>query len=750
MPAGPPAPLTTFVGRRRELQTVRRYLAGTRFLTLVGPGGCGKTRLAIELARMTAKADVAWVDLAPLRRGEDVQHEVARGLGVAEPDRMAEIVAKRDHRTLLLLDNCEHVLDAAAELAVRFLSASSRTRLLATSREPLDVEGELVWRVPSLSLPDALFPCEPMRCSRADAVKLFIDRAQLAHPGFVLDRTSCPHVVATCRAVDGIPLAIELAAARLRHTSIAELAARLDDLLALLVGTRRGGDPRHRALRAALDWSHALLDQQEQAVFRRLAVFAGGFRITAAEAICGTDVGPPDILDHVANLADKSLIVPPAEGERYRLLEPIREYALERLRASDEEESAIERCATYLVDLIATEIPDPMGMGSGPGLSRIAEEFTNLRAILPWLIRERTADAVRVLARFAQNHLGLTPTHVSVVSGWLGQALDAYPTRDATRVEGLLGQLQVLTQFPDKHGLARRVADEALEIALELGDRSLEARALSRSAFVAVWEDPTRAMREYDEAVPMLREGHLGALALALAGRAVIRQRAGDSRGAEADIAEGLRAWERHAGATSVVRINTLQAAADVAFQAGDLARAEERLREAIDAACEAGGGSGPVIVALIGPFDFLAHLGALRGDSERALLLAGCAERLRDETGIWPRPWFSLADRHWLTDLDTRLGKRARTVRAEGRRLTVAQAVSYALTDERPGSLSTRELGVTELVAEGLTDKEIGARLAISERTAESHVQRIRDKLGFQSRAQIARWAAEHAPSIR
>ena len=261
-------PLTTFVGRRRELQTVRRYLAGTRFLTLVGPGGCGKTRLAIELARMTAKADVAWVDLAPLRRGEDVQHEVARGLGVAEPDRMAEIVAKRDHRTLLLLDNCEHVLDAAAELAVRFLSASSRTRLLATSREPLDVEGELVWRVPSLSLPDALFPCEPMRCSRADAVKLFIDRAQLAHPGFVLDRTSCPHVVAICRAVDGIPLAIELAAARLRHTSVAELAARLDDLLALLVGTRRGGDPRHRALRAALDWSHALLDQQEQAVFR--------------------------------------------------------------------------------------------------------------------------------------------------------------------------------------------------------------------------------------------------------------------------------------------------------------------------------------------------------------------------------------------------------------------------------------------------------------------------------------------------
>jgi predicted ATPase/DNA-binding CsgD family transcriptional regulator len=748
--AGPPAPLTTFVGRRRELQTVRRYLASTRFLTLVGPGGCGKTRIAIELARMTAKADVAWVNLAPLRRGQDVQHEVARGLGIAEPDRMPEILAERDNRTLLLLDNCEHVLDAAADAAVRFLRASSRTRLLATSREPLDVEGELVWRVPSLSLPDPLFAGDPARCFRSDAVKLFVERAELAQPGFVLDRATCPHVVALCRAVDGIPLAIELAAARLRHASVAELAGRLDDLLSLLVGTRRAGDPRHRALRAALDWSHDLLDPRERAAFRRLAVFAGGFQIAAAEAVCDDLMDTAEALDLVSSLVDKSLVVPPAEGERYRLLEPIREYALDRLRANDEEEAATERCATYLVELVSAELPDPMGMGSGPGLSRIAQELTNVRAILPWLIRHRSADAVGVLARFAQNHVGLTPTHVSVVSDWLAQALDAYPTRDATRVEGLLGQLQVLTQFEGKHALVRRLADEALAIAIELGDRTLEARALSRSAFVALWEDPSRAMREYDAAVPTLREGHLGALALALAGRAVIRQRAGDRAGALDDIAEGLRAWDRHAGATSVMRINTLQAAADVAFQAGDFVRAEERLGEVIDAACRADSASGPVVVALIGPFDFLAHLAALRGDSERALLLTGCAERLRDETGIWPRPWFSLAERQWLTDLEAQLGQRARTARADGRRLTVAQAVSYALTNERPGSLSARELSVTALVSEGLTDKEIAARLGISERTAESHVLRIREKLGFQSRAQIGRWAADHAPGIR
>lgn len=724
---------------------MRRHLASTRFLTLVGPGGCGKTRLAIELARMTAKADVAWVDLAPVRRGEDVKREVARSLGIAEPDRMPEILAERENRTFLLLDNCEHVLDAAADAAVDLLSASSRTRLLATSREPLDVEGELVWRVPSLSLPDPLFAGDPARCSRSDAVKLFIERAKLAQPGFVLDRPTCPHVVALCHAVDGIPLAIELAAARLRHTSVAELAARLDDLLSLLVGTRRGGDPRHRTLRAALDWSHALLDRREQAVFRRLAVFAGGFEIAAAEAVCDDLVGRAAALDLISSLVDKSLVVPPAEGGRYRLLEPIREYALDRLRANDEEDAATERCAGYLVELVTAEVPDPMGMGSGAGLSRIAQELVNVRAILPWLIRQRSADAVRVLARFAQNHVGLTPSHVSVVSDWLGQALDAYPTPDATRVEGLLGQLQVLTQFEGTHARVRRLADDALAIARELGDPTLEARALSRSAFVAAWDDPTRAMREYDAAVPILRDGHLGALALALAGRAVIRQRAGDGAGALEDIAEGLRAWDRHAGATSVVRINTLQAAADVAFQAGDLVGAEEHLREVIDAACDADSASGPVVVALIGPFDFLAHLAALRDDSERALLLTGCAERLRDETGIWPRPWFSLADRRWLADLETRLGPRSRAMRAEGRRLTVMEAVSYALTNERPGSLTARELSVTELVAEGLTDKEIAARLTISERTAESHVLRIREKLGFQSRAQIARWAAEH-----
>ena len=742
-----PVALTTFVGRRRELQTLRRLLSSARFVTLVGPGGCGKTRLAIEVGRSAGKTEVAWVDLGPLRRAEDVQHRVARSLGVAHPDRIAEALAtpEANRRALVVLDNCEHLLEAAADTAVLLLTASDRVRVLATSREPVDVEGEVVWRVPSLSVPDQLDASDPAKCARSDAVRLFLERARLAQPGFVLDPVTCPSVTAVVRAVDGLPLAIELAAARLRHMSMTELATQLDDLLSLLVGTRRGGDARHRELRAALDWSHALLDEQEQAVFRRLAVFAGGFRISAAQTVCAGDPVPAsDIRAHVSSLCDKSLVVPPTSGERYRLLEPIREYALERLRAHSEEDNTTGRCAAHLVDLVTEQIPDPMGMGRGTSVRRVAEEFTNLTAILPWLIRERPADAVRVLARFAQNHLALIPGHVSAVSSWLDRALAIHAARDAARLEGLLGQVQLLSLNAGEHARARRAVDEALAVSIELGDRSLEARALSRSAFLAIWDDPARAVREYDVAVPMLRSVHIGALALALSGRAVLRQRAGDPRGAEEDIAEALASWARHTG-PSHLRINALQAGADVAFQAGNVALAEARLREAIEVACP-DDGSAPPAAFLVGPVEFLAHLAALRGDHERALRLSGSADRMRTETGVWPRTWFSLTDRSWLVDAETRLGPHARSLRAEGHRLSVGDAAAYALDERRPGSLTPRELSVARLAGDGLTDKEIAARLAISPRTAENHVQRIREKLGIRSRAQIGRWVAEHA----
>lgn len=755
MRAGPVVPLTSFVGRRSELRTIRRLLASARFLTLVGPGGCGKTRLAVELARHVTTTDVVWLDLTPLRTADEVHALLAYSLEIAAPpERIADALADRlrDTPTLLVLDNCEHLLDPVAELAVRVLTAADCVRVLATSREPVDVAGELVWRVPSLSVPDAAYANDPVRCSRSDAVRLFVERARLAQPRFALDAMTCQHVVAICRAVDGIPLAIELAAARLRHLSVADLAGRLDDLLSLLVGGRRAADPRHRALRVALDWSHDLLAPIEQRAFRRLAIFAGGFRIAAAEAVCVDDqIARSEILSLVTSLADKSLIVPPADGERYRLLWPIREYALDRLRGNGEEDLVTQRCARHFVDLVLRALPDSMGMSTGSSVMRVAEEFANITAILPWLTREEPAKCLELLGRLAQNAWMLVPMHLGVVGAWLDRALEVHTARDASRVHGLLGQISVLLQLERDPARARRMADEAVAISCEIDDATLQALALRASAHVAVSEDASRAMREYDAAIPLLRTCHLGGLALALSARAILRQRHGDRAGAQEDLAEALRAWDRQFGPSSSFRVLTLLPAADVAFQAGDIDAAEAHLRQAIDLARRAT--DLPPSAArsmLVAPVEFLAHLAAVRGENERAAILSGSADRWRDDTGIWPRPWFSLTDRSWLADLDRRLGPRARSLRSEGRRLSVSEVLDLALRDGRGGALSPRELSVAELVAEGLTDKEIAARLAISERTAESHVHRIREKLGLRSRAQIGRWTADHLTGVR
>jgi non-specific serine/threonine protein kinase len=740
--AGAPVPLTSFVGRRRELQVVRRLLPSARLLTLVGPGGCGKTRLAIEIARNIAKADVAWVDLAQLRRPDEIQPSLAQALGIgADPTRMAEALATRlnDAATFVVLDNCDHLLGPAAEIALNILASNEHARVLATSREALDAEGELIWRVPPLSVPLPMDAQDPPRCMRSDAVKLFVERARLVQPGFVVDESSCPHVVAICRAVDGLPLAIELAAARLRHASVAELAARVDELLALLVGKRRAGDPRHRAMRAALDWSRELLDEPERRVFRRLAIFAGGFRLSAAQAVCADiENSPLRILDLVASLVDRSLVAIEADGERYHLLAPIREYALEWLRASDEEELVTERCARYFAALVATEIPDDAGTGTGPSITRVREEFANITATLPWLVDHDPRSALGILGRFGRTHWTLVPIHRSVVNDWLGQALAVYSRRDAARVQGLLGQATLTLELGGDRAVARRAADEALAIARELGDPLLEAFAHRTAGSVAFGDDIGRALQEYDAAISMLRAVHPGFLAMAQSVRSVLRQLTGDPLGAQEDLVEAFATWDRHDPSSSL-RTLTLMCAADVAYQTGGVDVAEARLREAVSM-------DSVTATTRPGPIELLAHLAAVRRENERALRLSGFADRLRDETGLWPSPFLVLSDRSWLPELERRLGPRARELRTEGRRLTNSEGVAYALEKARHGPLSAQELAVAELVARGFTDRETAVRLGISERTAENHVQHVRVKLKVRSRAQIGRWLAEHS----
>ena len=344
-----PAPRTSFVGRERELTEVKRALASTRILTLTGTGGTGKTRLVLELARDLAGTypDGAWlVEVAPLSEPGLVPQEVASALGVREQaGRTVEEVlveALRGKEILLLLDNCEHLLDACARFADLLLDSCPGLKILATSREPLGVVGEVVWRVPPLAVPQASSAAEEL--SEFAAVRLFVERACLKLPAFALTQENAHSVSEVCRGLEGVPLAVELAAARMGAMAAEHLAERLEDSLALLCSGPRTASPRQRTMRATLEWSHGLLSEKERAAFRRLSVFAGGFSLEAAEAVLpGESTAEAEVLGLISALVEKSLLVAEilpgsGEGPRYRMLEPVRQYARERLEEGYEVE----------------------------------------------------------------------------------------------------------------------------------------------------------------------------------------------------------------------------------------------------------------------------------------------------------------------------------------------------------------------------------------------------------------------------
>src|SRR5688572_7170668 len=342
-----PVHLTRFVGRDRELDDLVRLVGSTRLLTLTGAGGSGKTRLARETVLRIAGSfgRVGWVDLAPLADADLLWQGVAAALHVAERTGVSArellVGAICDERTLLILDNCEHMVDGCAELAEALLRACPRVAILATSREALGVASETAWLVPPLA--------------SAEAIQLFVDRAQTTLPSFAVTQTNAPALAEICRRLDGIPLAIELAAARVRVLSPEQIAQRLDDAFRLLTAGSRTALPRHRTLRATMEWSFGLLGAREQVLLRRLAGFAGSFTLDAAEAVCSDEpVEAEDILDGVSALVDKSLVVMEAgDGvARYRLLETVRQYGVERLREAGELEALERRQAAYFLAVI--------------------------------------------------------------------------------------------------------------------------------------------------------------------------------------------------------------------------------------------------------------------------------------------------------------------------------------------------------------------------------------------------------------
>jgi predicted ATPase/class 3 adenylate cyclase len=522
LPNNLPGQLSAFVGREPELIKVRSLVASARLITLTGSGGCGKTRLALQVAAEllgTVRDGVWFVGLAPLTEAEMIPDAVAAVLGLADqrgqqPVLESLIDALREQDTLILLDNCEHVIDGAAKFCGQLVRECPLLRILATSREPLGIDGEHVYRVPSLSLPAG--EADAVRIAASDAVRLFVDRAQAQDPGFVLDDASAPLVASVCRRLDGIPLALELAAARLSSMSLQQVSDRLGQRFRLLTGGSRNAMPRQQTLQAAVDWSFGLLTEPERDLLRRLSVFAGGFELDASEAICTADsVDPFDVLDLLGSLVSKSLVVAERtpESVRYWMLETIRQYAAQELLRSGGETHVVavrDGHAGYFLRLAEEAAPALAGPGQGHWLRRLDTEWENLSAAASHLAAEgRTDDVLRLgvwLQRFA-----ISRGHYEVLT-WLQSTVESADPAPGILLANALVAIgwiseALLRMDARAHATAEQCGERGLAMARDLGDRRLEARALLVLAGAAYFRrDLDRLRRLAEEGVAIARE----------------------------------------------------------------------------------------------------------------------------------------------------------------------------------------------------------------------------------------------------
>ena len=742
-----PGSLTTFIGRRRELTEIGRLLRATRLLTLVGAGGCGKTRLAIEaVGRQAARtgANALFIDLAPLARDEEVAEAAAHAVGVRQPPGQSPTqaiirwAAARD--LTLILDNCEHVIAGCARFATDVLAGTAAVRIVATSREPLDVIGELTWRVPSLTLP---MPTDDVGGAlRTEAITLFIDRARLRNRDFRLETGNLQAVVTICRELDGIPLAIELAAARLRDLTPAQIADRLDECLSLLVQGGRVSVSRQRTLRGAVDWSYALLSADERRLFRRLAVFNGGFSDAGVLAVAA--IPERDALDLLSALVEKSLVQADAHPTvRYALLETLRQYGMERLRESGEMDLTEQLRADHVLELAEGARAGARTAQQADGLLRVDRERDNVRGALDWLTTHDPTKARRLTVAVAE--MWGIRGRAAEARRWLVSALEGSPGATAERFT-ILWHVAWLANRQQDYEAARAAAREAAVIAAERADAEAEGNASQQLGLIARNQgDFVEAHRAFEVAVTMLRSaGRSAAVALGLRGHA--RGYLGDVDGALDDLRESLLLLDGP-DASPRNRGYSLVWSADLAIKRGDDRVAADYIEDAIHIFRTQ---DDLWVLGLL--LDAAAHLAISRGVPDRALRLAGAAESLRESIGGGPPPVFAMNDRGWIAPARVAVGRRAPALWAEGRRLTVAGAIDLAIAaqtrDGRPSPLSPREREVAVLVSEGLTSRQIGERLFISERTAANHVEHIRLKLDVRSRAQIARWVAQEGDS--
>jgi predicted ATPase/DNA-binding CsgD family transcriptional regulator len=725
-----PVPLTSLVGRVRDVESVGEALRRTRLVTLTGPGGIGKTRLAVELARkqIGRRPDGVWlVDLTAGPAEPDPAAEVARILGVGggtpPVESLRRHLAARD--LLLVIDNCEHVVDACAALASALLSSCAGLRILATSRESLALNGETVWRLDSLA--------------DEDARRLFVERARQRNPQFVPDPQTEAAIALLCRRLDGLPLAIELAAARIGVLSPAEILSGLEARLGVLSGGPRLAPARHRTVRATVEWSYELLDSTEQRAFRSLAVFVGGFDADAALA-----VAPGLDLDAFARLVDKSVVVARQAfrgGTRYRLLEAVRQYGRELLEAAGELEGARDRHLRWFSTWADRARPGWPPFVVAERLDERREEYENVRAAMEWAAESNPCAGVRL---FAASH---------DLFQMLGQAdgrriaqvlLQRCPVRDRSRIEVLVSA-GILAMVTGGAAASRGLQREARELAAELGETELEGFAtlylgLTHTLDLAV--EPARRDLEAARALHR-RAGSRSGEGLATAMLGLTHLMAGDT-GQARELVEDAVEIQRQAGyrwgeGHASLYLGILLAPTDPAAASVHYRHAAECLLPYRDATL--------LPYAVVGQAELLAAR-----DPAAALRAIAAAWSVRVRVGgVFPAFFRELLQRA-RQRAEAGLGGEAERIWAEGARLGIDDAVALAFGTARPratapAGLSAREVEVVRLVADGLANKAIAARLHLSVRTVESHVRHVLAKAGLSNRTQLAGWAREHVP---
>ncbi|MET8758918.1 LuxR C-terminal-related transcriptional regulator [Lentzea sp. NPDC004782] len=753
-----PAELTSFVGRRRDLGKVRRLLSAARLVTLTGTGGIGKTRLALRAAAEMLRAfpDGVWlVQLADLRDPHLLANSVAITLGLrgAAATNTAGLAGHlQDKQLLLVLDNCEHMADECATLVGKLLAACEGVRILATSRHVLHVEGEHVVQVQPLAVP----PAGKESAGPSDAVTLFVERAAAVLPGFELTPGNRTTVIGICERLEGIPLAIELAAVRMRALSADQLLQRLDHRLSVLAARPHATRMRQRTLEAAIDWSFELCSPAEQRLWARLSVFPGGFDLEAAEQVCAADAADRRrVLGLVTGLVDKSVLSRQdgTSGRQawYRMLETVREYAGAKLSQHGDEPDVRARQVEHYVNLTRTFATEVFGRGQLEWLARMGREHANLRAVLEHCLSrpERASQALDIASTLWRYWYG--SGHELEGHRYLRRGLKLYRDRTTVRAQALYAAsfFAILSSAAD----VRHMLAELAVLAEELDDERLRAGHAECSGMARNLDgDLTGGADLLERALAGFRwtgdEHHVFDTLILLAN---VRFFLADPRGAAAADEALAMAGQRQAHWS---RCWALWAVATHRWRTGEHQQAAGLLREAIALRLADRTLLGFLIEAL-------AWCSSSAAEHDRAARLLGCAH------AVWRLTGARIDQMSPYRDLDEQCAAHARSALgaetydaafADAAGFDLDEVIRYALREKPPRSakpghggepsgLTKREQEIAELVARGMSNRDIATALVIGRRTVESHIENILAKLGFTSRTQVTSWLSGRPP---